>query len=129
MSTPSDSGMYERIKKDIFSKNTQNSAYRSGAVVKEYKKQFTAKYGSAKDPYEGKKKNVGLTRWFKEDWQNQDGGKGYKSNRIENSLFADIYRPTKKITSKTPKTFSELSTTEIKKAQNEKLKKGRVTKY
>jgi hypothetical protein len=119
--TPSDKILYEKIKKSIFSKNPINSAYRSGTVVREYKKQFQAKYGSKK-PYIGNKSNTGLTRWFKEDWKNQNGKKGYQ-------MKGDIYRPTKKITSKTPKTLKEMSKSDISKARKKKKSVGRVDKF
>ena len=69
-----------------------------------------------------KQEKKGLSRWFKEDWKNQRGGVGYKKK-------SDVYRPTKRITKDTPKTFSELSKSEIEKAQREKRKTGRVKKF
>ena len=114
-SLPNDLVLYDKIKKIIFNKNPVNSAYRSGAVVKEYKKQFIVKYGN-KEPYSG------LTRWFKEDWKNQRGNVGYQYK-------SDIYRPTKIINSKTPKTYNQLTETEIKKARKKKLTTGRVNKF
>jgi hypothetical protein len=122
VNTPTDPALYERIKKDIFSKNPENSAYRSAAIVKKYKQEFFKKYGSSKEPYTGNKKKGKLSQWFQEDWQNQRGGKGYKTSN-------DVYRPTKRINSSTPKTFSELSKSEISKAMNEKKKLGRVKKF
>jgi hypothetical protein len=121
MNTPTDKVLYEKIKKSVFSKNPINSAYRSGAIVKEYKKQFKKKYGN-KAPYSGTKVNEGLTRWFREDWRNQRGEKGYKKK-------GDIYRPTKTITSKTPKTFKQLTKAQITKAQKKKKAVGRVNKF
>lgn len=38
MNKATDKVLYEKIKKSIFSKNPINSAYRSGSLVKEYKK-------------------------------------------------------------------------------------------
>jgi hypothetical protein len=67
-------------------------------------------------------RNVGLTRWFKEDWQNQTGSTGYNKR-------GDIYRPTKRISSKTPKLLQSLSQNEINKFMKEKLAKGRVNKF
>ena len=63
-----------------------------------------------------------MSRWFKEEWKNQRGGSGYKKK-------GDIYRPTKKVSKKTPKTYNELSKTQISKAMKEKKKTGRVKKY
>ena len=50
----------------------------------------------------------GLTRWFNEEWVNQKGNVGYQKK-------GDIYRPSKRITSKTPITWNELTPSEIKK--------------
>jgi hypothetical protein len=121
-STPTDNVLYEKIKKKIFNKNPINSAYRSGSLVIEYKKKFIEKYGNKKQPYKGTIKDNGLTRWFKEEWRNQRGEIGYKNK-------GDIYRPTKVINKKTPKTFSSLSKKEIAKAMKMKKSSGRVTKF
>jgi hypothetical protein len=121
MNKATDKVLYEKIKKSIFSKNPINSAYRSGSLVKEYKKQFSEKYPN-KEPYKGVNKNTGLTRWFKEDWKNQRGDIGYKNK-------GDVYRPTKRITKDTPKTFNQLSKSDITKAMKKKKTKGRVNKF
>jgi hypothetical protein len=126
-SVPTDTILYELTKKIIYKKNPVNSAYRSGALVKEYKKRFMKKHGDKK-PYVSKTKKTkkktltGLTRWFKEEWKNQRGDIGYK-------FKGDIYRPTKKISKKTPKTFNQLSKTEIKNAMKKKKKNNRVDKF
>ena len=38
MSEPKDKKLYEQVKKEIYAKYPQHSAYRSGLLVKEYKK-------------------------------------------------------------------------------------------
>ena len=122
MAVPKDKVLYEKVKKKIYSEIPKHSAYRSGLLVKEYKKEYKKKYNSD-DAYEGTKKtNKGLSRWFKEDWRNQRGEVGY-------SKKGDIYRPTKRITESTPKTIGELSKSQIKDAMKEKKKTGRVKKY
>lgn len=118
---PTDPKLYLRIKNKIFKKNPKNSAYRSGLIVKEYKAKMKEK---GLKPYTGKKTTKGLDRWFKEDWKNQRGGTGYKKG-----AKGDIYRPTKRVSKKTPATFKELSKKEIKSAQKEKAKTGRVKKF
>ena len=123
MSVPKDSNLYSKIKEDVYIKYPTHSAYRSGILVKTYKKAFLEKYGKNKKPYTGTKtKKTGLRRWFDEKWVNQRGEVGYKYK-------SDIYRPSKKITSKTPKTHKELSKKDIKKARTMKYKKGRVNKF
>jgi hypothetical protein len=120
---PSDQKLYNKTKKRLYKKIPKHSAYRSGLLVKKYKKNFTKKYGKTKQPYIGKKnKKTGLSRWFNEEWKNQRGEIGYKYKN-------DVYRPTKRITKKTPITFDELSKKRIKKARTRKYRKGRVNKF
>lgn len=122
MAVPKDKQLYERVKKSIYSKYPQHSAYRSGQLVKAYKEAYAKKHGN-KDAYEGKKPSKsGLSRWFKEDWRTQEGSKTYRKR-------GDVFRPTKRVTSKTPTTFKELSKAEVKKAQAEKKRTGRVKKF
>jgi hypothetical protein len=116
---PTDPALYLRIKKKVFKKYPKNSAYRSGLLVREYKAKMKER---GKKPYTGKKTTKGLHRWFKEDWKNQRGEKGYQKR-------GDIYRPTKRISKDTPTTMKELTKTEIKRAQREKKVKGRVSKF
>ena len=124
MSIPSDEKMYEQIKKKIYKKNPIHSAYRSGLLVKTYKKEFSKMYGDRKSPYikAPVKKSGGLTRWFKEKWISNTGKVGY-SNK------SSIYRPSIRVTKQTPVTWSELSPNEIKKAKIEKKETGRVKKF
>jgi len=122
VNTPTDKALYEKIKKKVYKQYDKASAYRSGALVREYKLAFKKKYGDKKKPYSGDKKKGNLTRWYKEDWKNQRGKKGYQRK-------GDLYRPTKRVNKKTPATFRELSKKEIKDAQEEKKKKGRVSKF
>lgn len=122
MSVPNDKQLYNKIKTKIINKNSKNSAYRSGLIVKEYKKAYKEKYGND-NAYKGSKdKNEGLSRWFREKWRNQRGEIGYDKK-------GDIYRPTKRITKDTPKTFKELNKKEIKKAMIKKRNLGRVNKF
>jgi hypothetical protein len=120
---PRDNVLYLKTKHNIFKKNPKHSAYRSGFLVKEYKKRFSQKYGNKKNPYIGRKtKKVGLNRWFNEKWVNQRGEVGYKYK-------SDIYRPSVRITRKTPITYNELSRNDIKKARKTKYRKGRVNRF
>lgn len=122
MPQPADTKLYDNVKQNIYRKYPKHSAYRSGLLVQAYKKAFRKKYGS-KSPYKGKKpKRSGLARWYKEDWRNQRGGIGYQYK-------SDIYRPTKRITKKTPITFSELSPREIRRARRSKSRTRRVSRF
>mgnify|MGYP003114662857 CR=1 FL=1 len=67
-------------------------------------------------------KGLALKRWFKEDWRTPKGKKGYSGKDR-------TFRPTKKISSKTPSTWSELSPSEKARAAKEKKTKGRVSRY
>jgi len=67
-------------------------------------------------------KGLALKRWFKEDWRTPRGKKGYSgSDRT--------FRPTKRVSSKTPVTWSELTPAQKAKAAKEKRAKGRVSRY
>ena len=123
MPKPRDQKLYNKTKKYIYKKHPKHSAYRSGLLVKEYKKRFSKKYGKKKNPYKGKKtEKKGLSRWFREKWVNQRGEMGYKYK-------SDVYRPSKRITKKTPKTHGELTKKQIKRARSKKYKKGRVNSF
>jgi hypothetical protein len=122
---PSDTKLYNKTKKQIYKRIPKHSAYRSSILVQTYKKKFKNKYGTKKSPYKGNKsktKKTGLSRWFKEKWVNQRGEVGYKYKN-------DIYRPSKKITKKTPLTHKELSKKEIYRARTKKYRKGRVYRF
>ena len=113
MSEPLDKAKYSRAKSKY--KDMKHSAYKSGLIVKEYKR--------LGGKYDGKKNSKkGLSRWFKEDWKTQDNKKTYQKK-------GDIFRPTKRITKKTPTTMSELTPVQKKKAIKEKKATGRVKKY
>ena len=115
MPEPLNKELYEKVKREIYSKYPEHSAYRSGLLVKEYKRQG-GKYKGTET------KTTGLNRWFAEKWTNQRGEVGYKYK-------SDVYRPNVKVTDKTPTTFKELSKEEIKKARLEKAKTGHVRKF
>jgi hypothetical protein len=125
MVIPTDEKLYKKIKNEIYLKYPKHSAYRSGLLVKSYKQAFSKKYSNKKSPYIGNRpttKTTGLKRWFAEDWRNQRGEVGYRSP-------SDVYRPTKKITSKTPVTFGELKKSQINRARLEKYHTGRVKRF
>lgn len=122
MPTPRDKSLYNKVKQQVYREIPKHSAYRSGIVVQKYKQQFNKKHPH-KNPYIGKKtKKKGLSRWFKEKWRNQRGKVGYKYK-------SDVYRPTRRITKQTPRTFKELGRRRIKKARTIKYRKGRVAHF
>ena len=118
---PKDKTMYNRIKASVIKANPKHSAYRSGQIVKKYKTAFKKKYGN-KSPYTGNKAKGSLTRWYAENWRTEKGKKTYKEG-------GTIFRPTKRISKKTPATMSELTKKQKDAAIREKKRTGRVKKY
>ncbi len=59
------------------------------------------------------KKGLALKRWFKEDWRTPRGNKDYSKGE-------NTFRPTKRVSKKTPSTWSELSASEKARAKKEK---------
>lgn len=84
-----DPDLYKKAREVIYKKYPKHSAYRSGQLVKYYRDTLNGRYS-------GKKTKGGLTRWFKEDWQD-----------IGNREYP-VYRPTKRISPDTPLTASEI---------------------
>lgn len=66
------------------------------------------------------KAGLALKRWFKEDWKDEKGN-ACGSTKNKNTKKC---RPSKRISSKTVKTWSEMSPAEKKKAVAEKKKVG-----
>lgn len=120
--TPADPRLYARVKAKVVREIPTHSAYRSGLIVKAYKEAFAKRHGRLA-PYLGKRSaSKGLTRWFREEWRNQRGQVGYAKK-------GDLYRPTKRITAKTPTTFGELSSKDLRRASEEKRKTGHVRRF
>ena len=90
-----DPKLYESVKRKADNIYGKPSAYKSGWIVKTYKQMG----GTYKD--DNKPKD--LKRWFKEDW-GDIGGKDYP-----------VYRPFKRVSSKTPLTAFEIDPKEAKK--------------
>ena len=69
------------------------------------------------------KKGLALKRWFKEDWKDVRTGK--KCGRQKGEKRGTPYcRPSKRISKKTPKTVSEMSTSEKRKRISQKKRLG-----
>lgn len=151
--TPADPALYQRVKAQVYKKMPQHSAYRSGHVVQAYKRAFRAKHGS-RSPYRAgasrsrsrsvsrksrsrsrsqsrhqrrsrsrsRSRSGSLSRWFNERWRNQRGEVGYKYK-------SDVYRPTRRVSSKTPRTFRELGRSRVNRARREKSRAGRVSRF
>ena len=114
-SFPTNPQLYSRVKRDIIREYPIHSAYRSGLIVRRYK-ELGGGYNGPKPT------KTGLIRWFKEDWKSDTGRYGYTSK-------SSVYRPTKRITKDTPKTFSELTPQELARAKREKARTGQVRRF
>jgi len=81
-------------------------------------------YRQLNSPFKARKTKEGLAlkRWFKEEWKTPKGKEDYEGGE-------NTFRPTKKVSKDTPKTWSEVTPASKAKAQKEKNTKGRVTKY
>lgn len=68
-------------------------------------------------------KGAALKRWFKEDWKDVRTGKACGRGKDE-KRGTPYCRPTKKVSSKTPKTAGEMSASEKRKKIAEKKRLG-----
>jgi hypothetical protein len=102
MPIPLDKKLYASSREKIMKVYKKNSAFASGAIVKDYK-QRGGTY--AKDDKEPK-----LARWFEEKWININP-------LIDKKEVGDypVFRPTLKVNSKTPVLFQDISKSELKK--------------
>ena len=69
------------------------------------------------------KEGLALKRWFKEEWKTPEGKEEYSKGD------SGTFRPTKRISKDTPKTYGELSPSDLAAAKAERKAKGRVSKY
>ena len=119
MAEPLDEKLYAKVKEKIMKSYKKNSAFASGAIVKEYKRQG-GRYKSTKEPRK-------LKRWFEEKWVNLNPILG-KSNPDSYPLF----RPTKKISNETPTLAQDIPKErllELYKKKQEIKDKGRLPKF
>jgi hypothetical protein len=117
MPIPTDQTLYEEAKDFIYSKYKKNSAFRSGAVVKEYKQQFEEKYGKETKPYRDDNQPKRLKRWFEEKWVDINPLLGFK--------HADAYplfRPTNYVNKNTPTLYQDIPKSRLKELYKEKQK-------
>jgi hypothetical protein len=119
--TPKNKKLYNKVKAEAKRKfKVWPSAYASGWLVKEYKRRGGT--------YSGKKSNSkGISRWYKEKWINvcklpkkvSCGRSKLSATWKKNYPYC---RPSKRITSGTPKLASELSKKEIERRCKRKRK-------
>jgi hypothetical protein len=106
---PIDKELYARVLRMYPGPST---AYRSGHIVQTYKK-LGGRYSG------NRPKLTGLHRWFLENWKSNTGRYHYTSK-------SSVYRPTRRVTRKTPVTFGELSKKQLLRAKRLKRTKGRA---
>ena len=92
--------LYNLVKKQADEVYKKPSAYKSGYIVKEYKRRG----GQYAD--DGKEKN--LKRWYEEKWGDV-GGESYP-----------VYRPSVRVNKNSPLTINEIDETNLKKQIKEK---------
>jgi hypothetical protein len=125
-----DKDIYTRAKRKIDMEHKKHSAFKSMAILKEYKSM-----GGRIKEGTGKK---GTTKWLKEDWRNLTPYTTGKVTSIaktpkcgvkgEDQKLPSICRPTKKVDSKTPQLAQTYSKTQLKKALEQK-KKGKTIQW
>ena len=95
-----DKELYNLVKQHADEIYKKPSAYKSGYIVKTYKK--------LGGKYQDDNKSKNLKRWFEEKWKDI-GHKSYP-----------VYRPTIRVNNKTPLTVDEIDTTNLKKQIKQK---------
>ena len=80
--------LYDKVKQEADAKYKKSSAYKSGWIVKRYK--------DLGGTYSGDRKPKLLKRWFKEEWKD-----------VANLPYP-VFRPTVKVSKKTPLTPNEI---------------------
>jgi hypothetical protein len=94
MPTPTNQKLYEQVKRYADSIYEKPSAYKSGFIVKKYK-ELGGEYLDDNKP-----KN--LKRWYEENWED-----------VGHSNYP-VYRPTIRVSKKTPLTPSEIEPSNLK---------------
>tara|TARA_R110000868_G_scaffold105239_2_gene289502 strand:- start:11563 stop:11913 length:351 start_codon:yes stop_codon:yes gene_type:complete len=95
MPIPANQELYNKVKQYADTIYIKPSAYKSGFIVKKYK-ELGGTYIDDKKPKD-------LKRWFKEEWKDVGG------------LDYPVYRPTKKVSDKTPLIPAEIKPSNLKK--------------
>lgn len=137
MPVPKNKLLYAKVKKMANKKFvTPSSIYRSSWIVKKYKS-LGGKYTSKIKP-----KKTGLVRWFKEKWvdlkrpivskvkSSKTKAKKYmpcgRPSAKMTKLKYPLCRPSIRITTKTPRTYREISKKSLDKAKTQKKSKKRI---
>ena len=135
--TPTNKSLYNKVKSQAKRKfKVWPSAYASGWLVKEYKRRGGGYKNDSNSRSKSKRSSrkssrSGLGRWYAEKWINVCKlPKKVSCGRTKSSMKNYPYcRPSKRITSKTPRTAGELSKAEIKRRCSRKRKSPRKRIY
>ena len=121
---PVDKALYSRVKAEAKRKfAVYPSAYANAWLVREYKKRGgTYRKGTKKVA----RSSGGLTRWFKENWVDVKTGKPCGRQKGEKRGYPAC-RPSKRVSSKTPKTTKEMSSAEKARFKREKTSSKKIT--
>lgn len=123
---PADPILYKRIQNRVKAHvDRWPSAYASGQVVREYKSAMADK---GLDPYLEDTQpsgNTGLNRWYRERWIDIATGKPCGSAKTKRHY--PTCRPSKRITSKSPVTARELTSSQKRNMIRQKQKAGSNT--
>ncbi len=101
MPTPTNPKLYEEVKDFIMSRYKKNSAFASGAIVKEYKRR------GGKYKEDGEPRN--LERWFDEKWIDINPVIG-----VTDDEAYPVFRPTNKVNKNTPTLVQEIPLKRLK---------------
>jgi hypothetical protein len=117
-SVPIDKGLYNQIKKKIKARvKVWPSAYASGQLVREYKRQG-GRYRKSSSFGLKRSRSGGLARWFKEEWVDvcRPRGRSFaKCGRKSSSRRNYPYcRPLRRISKSTPRTVREIGRKKLK---------------
>jgi len=117
MAVPKNKSLYKKVIRDAKKKfKSPSGVYRSAWIVREYLKRG-GKYDTSKKP----SSKTGLKRWFKEGWVDISTKDHLSCGRPTGSKRGyPVCRPSRRITSKTPKTVKELSYRERRRAISQK---------
>jgi len=127
--------IHKRIKRRLKKSGRGWSLYASAELVKTYKKEYAKKKPRSKKAYSGNKpKNSGINRWFAEEWIDVTKlPKKVKCGRSDAKHLSyrelkkkyPYCRPSKRITSSTPKTVGEIPKQRLKTLATKKRKNPR----
>jgi len=124
-----DKDIYTQAKRKIDMEHKKHSAYKSMAIIKEYKR-----LGGRIDERKSKK---GTKKWLDEKWKNLTGVALGKMSikdapkcgvKYKGQTAPSICRPSKKVDSKTPDLAQSYSRSQLKKALEQK-KKGKTINW